>query len=603
MLLSNFKKDNYKLHLSFCGKIWNFLSDTGSDCVSEIIRCCNIPELTARILINRGITNVEDIESFIDTKLKDTMPDPSGLLDMDLAVKRIIRAISQNEKIFVLGDYDVDGVTSTYLLVSYLQNIGADVSYHIPDRFTDGYGVSEESINLAHSNNSKLFISVDSGVCSINEIDLANSFEMDSIIIDHHMPLPNNQLPKAVAVVNPNRSDQKEIGNHAHIRNLSAAGVVFLFLIALQRELKKSSFFDKDHREVDLKEYIGIVALGTLCDVMSVIGLNRSYVNFALKMQKFPVGLRSLMKQFNINKISSSEDFSFLLGPAINAAGRIGNARMAVEMLLSNSEEKATSYAKKLIELNTRRKDIERTILSHAMLIIEQQMLHKNSAIFVYGDAWHEGVIGIIAGKLKDKYHKPTFVVTFNSEGVGKGSARSTVDADLSKIFHEANKEGVIIRGGGHALAGGFSMSRDKIDKFYAFLNSAITNTSQKTCYIDAILPATAILKNIQADISLIEPFGKKVERPLFCMKNLRIQSYKTTADNNHMSIFFTSKDLTGNLRAMLFSIHSKNDIAQAIKDNVNELTDIAFYIKDSEKYGPGIIIEDVRRSIPANNF
>ncbi len=578
---------------SFSGKIWNFI-EFDENILSDFKARVQISDLVARIFINRGFQDPDDISQFINAKLKNTIPDPSLLLDMDKGVERIVKAIEQKQNIMILGDYDVDGITSTYLIVKYLNLIGLTPNYYIPNRFSDGYGVSENSIERAVQNKSNLIISVDSGINSIKEVDIANELGMDFIILDHHMQL-SPQLPNAAAIINPNRVDQDEIG-YSHIKNLCAAGVVFMFLIALQRKLKNIGFFD-NIEEPNLLNFTDIVTLGTLCDVMDLRGINRALTKYTIAKNEYSMGISSLMNAFNIEKISSPEDLSFFIGPAINAAGRIGDPHVALNLLLEESSERSQKIAEQLIELNKKRKVIEKQLLSDAMFMIDEHKLEDNRGICVFGEGWNDGVIGIIAGRLKEKFQKPIFVISISESGIGKGSARSVNGIHLGKFFEKANACGIVINGGGHALAGGFSIKREKIAAFQEFINDQIEGEFINTLDIDYSLSVMSDLDQISKEISIIEPFGKGIEKPRFCFKKIRIKHSRKTNTGSHLMFTFSGEFDKGSLRAILFNSNSKSEIVDSIIQNDGELFDIAGTINYSEQFGSSIIIDDMRLS------
>lgn len=551
-----------------------------------------IPEMVAKVMVNRGIIDPDEADHFLDAKLKNLMPDPSEFIDMDSGVERITTAILENQKISVFGDYDVDGVTSTCLLVQYLRDIGIDPEYCIPNRFSDGYGLNFNIFQRAADNGANLFVVVDSGIGAINEIDFGNKLGLDTIVIDHHMPL--EKLPDAVAVINPNRKDQNDLGK-SRIQNMSAAGVVFMLLVALQRNLKKQGFFSLK-KEPDLKNMLGIVALGTICDVMDLRGINRAFVNFAIKNQTFSAGIKALNKASGIEKISSSDDFAFSIGPAINAAGRLGDAVSAIEMMLATEQLEAERFADRLMTLNTKRKELEKHVFNEAVDFINLKKLHENKAIFVYGHGWHEGVIGIIASRLKEKFGKPAFVVSFDGNGNGKGSARSVPGLSVFETLTEARKRGIITKGGGHELAGGFSLSLSSSEMFSEFLNETVITNPRNTFDIDFVIPGAISLNKLADEISILEPFGKGAERPIFCIKRVQIDSTKQTQDGNHM-MMFVSCSLGETIRCMLFNIKTKTNLVNFLKRAENTMVDLAFTIKNNKKYGASAIIEDVRYS------
>ncbi len=575
---------------SFSKKIWNFI-ETNQEEIELLRRQTNLSELNARILSNRGLKSKDEIENFLDARLRTTMPDPSSLLDMDKAVSRVVKAIRSNEKIFVFGDYDVDGITSTYIIVKYLRFLGVSPKYQLPDRFSDGYGLSQEVIGEAIEGGYELIIVVDSGVNEVEAVEKANSFGLDVVILEHHIQSVK-ELPKAAAVVNPNRIDQTEVGS-SHIKHLCAAGVAFLFIVALQRELRNSSFF-ADTTEPNLYEFLSIVTLGTLCDVMEIKGVNRAFIKFFLKAPEYPIGLKALMDVLKIDKIKSADDFSYFIGPALNAAGRVGNPVIALNMLLEEDYDKASEIASKLLEFNKKRKLIEKELLAEALVMIEALELSSNNFICVSGDGWHEGVIGILAGKIKDKFQRPTFVISFDGNGVGKGSARSVLGAHLGEIFEKAKCDGLLLSGGGHALAGGFSVHKDNIEKFTCFLKSNIGGNFENYLNVDYSISAKTNLNAISSEISMLEPFGKGIEKPIFALKRVRISSLKKTSNNTHLMVFF-SGEFDGSVRGIIFNISSKNSLLIEIEKNKDQLLDVAAFIKSDEQYGSSLIIEDIR--------
>lgn len=578
---------------SFSGKTWNF-KECDEYTLSEITSSLNLGNLASKILINRGFKSKSEIEAFLNAKLRNTIPDPSLILDMDKAIERVYKSISNKENIMVLGDYDVDGITSTYLVVKYLRTIGLNPNYYIPNRFIDGYGVSENSIEVTIQNKADLVIAVDSGTNSVDEIKTAKDLGIDFVVLDHHTQTCSN-LPEAVAVVNPNRVDQKEI-DFSHIKNLCAAGVVFLFLIGLQRKLRDSEFF-KNIDEPNLLQFADVITLGTLCDVMDLRGINRAITRYAMTKGEFSQGITSLMNVFGIEKISSPDDLSFFIGPAINAAGRVGDPHIALNLLLEESPEISFKIAKKLVELNNTRKEMEKHLFADALYSINSLNLSQNKGICVYGESWNEGVIGIVAGKLKDKFQKPVFVISVDKNGVGKGSARSVNGIHLGKFLEKAINNGIILKGGGHALAGGFSILKDKIPEFQDFINFGIEGEFVNSLDIDASLSALSDLNKIYKEIMRIEPFGKSIEKPKFCFKRLRIRSIKKTTSGSHLMINFSGELGKGSLKTLLFNTNSKIELVREINQNESELMDIVGTINYSEQFGSSIIIEDIRLS------
>lgn len=577
---------------SFSGKVWKFFTPEQSKIeeLKAVVKC----GLLAKILLNRGFSEADEVHNFLNSKLRNTIPDPSLLLDMDKAVERVIYAIQNNQNLMILGDYDVDGITSTALIVKYLRLIGVEPKYYIPNRFSDGYGVSQSAISKAIENQANLVIAADSGINSIEEIELAKSYGIDFIILDHHTQL-STALPQAIATVNPNRIDQREIG-FSQVKNLCAAGVVFLFIIALQRKLKEIGFFaDKDIP--NLLNFTDIVALGTLCDVMELRGINRAIVKYVLAKNKYSIGIRSLMSAFNLEQISSPEDLSFFIGPAINAAGRVGDPHVALNLFLEENPERSEKIAACLIEFNQKRKSAERQLLAEAITIIAEQNSASNRGICVYGEGWSEGVIGIVAGKLKDKFQKPSFVISFAENGIGKGSARSVGDVHLGQFLQKANLAGIITAGGGHALAGGFSITKDKIPEFQQFIEEQIEGEFTNELNIDYTLTAMSNLDAVYEEIAPMEPFGKGVEKPVFCFKRVKISNIRKSSSGGHLLMNFTGEFGNGNIRAIIFHVNSKKEFVELINQNSDNLLDIAGTINPSLQFGASIIIEDMRLS------
>ncbi|MDR1233951.1 MAG: single-stranded-DNA-specific exonuclease RecJ [Holosporales bacterium] len=569
------------------GKVWNFL-ECDKDQVQSISEECNISNIAATILLNRGISDPHEIKSFLDPKLRNTIPDPSLFLGMDEAVTRIAHAVLAHENIMIFGDYDVDGITSTYLMIHYLKVLGIDAQYYIPNRFTDGYGINSEAIQKAKELQIDLFIAVDSGTNSVSEIREANNFGIDVVVLDHHIQTVN-LLPNALAIVNPNRNDQPEIDGY-YTKNLCAAGVVFMLLIALQRHMRGIGFFNDGRAAADILELADIVALGTLCDVVDLRGFNRAIVKYCMNRGVHSVGISALMRVFNIKRIESPDDLSFFIGPAMNAAGRIGNPLVALELLLESDPENAYKIANKLGEFNTRRKAIEKQMLSEAIAMIDKSNMNSRNGICVYSDDWHEGVIGIVAGRLKDMYNKPAFVIAS-----GKGSARSVPGLHLGDFFTKAVGEGILIGGGGHALAGGFSIDISKIDEFNDFIDRNITRTFPNTLEIDYTLNINTDLSVIGKEIEVLEPFGKGIEKPLFHFPRVLIKKTMPTQTGDHVMLFLQDEYGHRNIRGVIFGISTKMHLSEILQRKRGMLVDIVGFINKNQ-YGCSIIVVDIRQ-------
>lgn len=419
-----------------------------------------VSELLAGILVGRKVA-VEDVPQHLNPTLRDYMPDPFALIDMDKAVARLMRAIDDHESIVVFGDYDVDGATSTTLLVNYFAQLGIAITPYIPDRMTEGYGPNLAAFNTLIDNGANLIITVDCGTLAHAPIAFAQSQGVDVIVLDHH--LSSGDLPNAHAIVNPNRVDETST-----LTNLAAVGVTFLTLVALNAKLKAREYF-RDIAPPNLLALLDLVALGTVCDVMTLTGLNRAFVAQGLKVmaQRRNVGLSVLADVARMDETPNVYHLGFLLGPRINAGGRVGKSGLGVELLTSHDAHEAARVAAILDTHNLERQAIEASVSEQAFKAAEIQA--NLPVIMVAGNGWHQGVIGIVAGRLKERYSRPAIVLSLDA-GVGKASARSVAGADIGAAIHAAIAQGLITTGGGHAMAAGFTADETKLGDLHAFL-------------------------------------------------------------------------------------------------------------------------------------
>ena len=417
---------------SMLGKAWAV-----SDSYEQEIDLRDTENLIKKILHSRGIIGDTEIERFLHPSIKEYMPDPFVLKDMDRATGIIADAICSGQKIAIYGDYDVDGITSTAIFIKYLRRIGADVSWHLPTREGEGYGLNISAIEQIAQSGVKLMITVDCGISGTEEVKKAKELGLKVVITDHHSP--DNVLPDADAIVNPKRADDT-----SGLSFLAGVGVAFLTLVALNRELKNRNFFNGDFQQINLLNYMDFVALGTICDTMPLIGLNRAFVSTGLKVLglRQNLGLKTLMDLAGI-KQPSVYAAGFAIGPRLNAAGRLDSAAPALELLLTDNPLVANDLANKLHRMNQERIDIQNAIMLSATDMADRCCKDGKCSLFVCGDNWHGGVMGIIAGRLKDKYNLPTCVAT-RSEGIINGSGRSVPEIDLGKIIHDALAAGIM---------------------------------------------------------------------------------------------------------------------------------------------------------------
>lgn len=507
-----------------------------------------ISELLARILLYRGAT-LEDAHDYLNPTLRSLLPDPSCLLDMDEGIERTIKALDDQEKITIYGDYDVDGATSTALLRRYLRDIGFHVELYIPDRLQEGYGANTEALLALRGSGATLVIMTDCGTTAFDPIQKAKEAGLDIIVIDHH--LAEVRLPPAIAIINPNRLDQPKDNNLSH---LCAAGVAFLFLVALQRELRRRGFF-KEKTEPDLKNYLDIVALGTVCDVMPLTGLNRAFVTQGLKVmhQGVNLGMTVLSEVAELNERAKAHHFGFLLGPRINAGGRVGEATLGSHLLYTESLFEAKTIALKLNNYNKERQQIEKDVLESARRKVEEEKLYDKALIMVGGDDWHPGVIGIVASRLKDLYQKPVCVVGYIGDE-GKGSGRSVPGLHLGDAMHKAVREGFLAKGGGHSMAAGFTVMRSYFAPFYMYLDelfSPLMKARESILKVDGALSLTSVTTYLIDELETLEPYGVGNPTPRFMFEGLYIKKL-TIVGGDHLSCIMEDR-YQSSLKMMLF--------------------------------------------------
>jgi single-stranded-DNA-specific exonuclease len=508
--------------------------------VLSIVQKLEIPEILAVVLYNRGIRDVEQASLFLDPKLRSYMPDPFGLLDMEKAAARIAQAIINKEKIAIFGDYDVDGATSTSLLKRFLVELGINAEVYIPNRIIEGYGPSEGAFQKLKDNGNTLIITVDCGTVSFDPIKYARSIGLDVVILDHHLSL--NKLPEANAIVNPNRFDEK----FPH-KSLAAVGITFLTCVAIRSKLRDLGHFN-GKTEPDLMKHLDLVALGTVCDVMQLNGINRAFVAQGLKLisNRTNIGIAALSDIAKLESSIQSYHLGFVIGPRINAGGRVGEGILGSQLLSTEDTAEAAGISLKLERLNEERRAIESVILEQAISQIEDCKLYEKPVIMVRGKDWHQGILGIIASRLKERYGKPSAVVSF-VDGIGKGSARSISGIDLGTLLANAKASELLIQGGGHAMAGGFSVEVDKSDKFYNFLCENLKDTGAivekaKELMVDAVLDLSAINGDLVKIINRAAPFGAGNSQPRFVISNVVIVDARIVGKTHIMFIVANKK-------------------------------------------------------------
>jgi single-stranded-DNA-specific exonuclease len=516
-----------------------------------------ISELLASIMVGRGIA-LDDAARFLNPSLRDDMPDPSHLLDMDKAVSRIITAMKENQPIAIFGDYDVDGATSTGLLLDYFAQLGISVRPYIPDRMKEGYGPTVEGFKKLIGQGVKLLVTVDCGTMAHEPIAFAKAQGVDVIVVDHH--LSSGALPDAYAVVNPNRADETSA-----CTNLAAVGVVFLLLVALNKGFRDSGLGIREVQSPipntqslpNLLSMLDRVALGTVCDVMPLTGLNRTFVTQGLKVlaKRNNIGLAALADVARLDELPSTYHLGFLLGPRINAGGRVGESGLGVELLTTADADHAAAIAARLDQYNTERQAIEASVSEKAFAQAEAQQ--NMPVMLLTGEGWHQGVIGIVAGRLKKKYSRPVAVISLEN-GIGKASARSVTGADMGAAVHAAQVAGLITSGGGHAMAAGFSLAEAQIPALHSFLiermGAAVAAYNEsRVMKLDGWVSCQSANLELLDDIARGGPYGIGNPGPRFAIHAARIVRFDILKEK-HIRCILTDEVGTQRLTAIAFN-------------------------------------------------
>lgn len=537
------------------------------------------------ILLNRGIEN-SDIDMFLEGKLENLM-NPLDFKDIDKAVERLRKAVEEKENIWIYGDYDVDGITSTSLCYLALKCLGANVQYYIPLR-DEGYGLNKDALKYIYDEKGKLIITVDCGISSIMEVEYANSLNLEMIITDHHEI--NNDLPDAYAVINPKRKDNRD-----GYKILAGVGTAFMLMLQLYRELG---------REEEIYQYLDIVAIGTIADIVPLIGYNRILTKEGLKLLKSSkhLGLNMLLKKIYDSpkeKKFDTYDVGFVIAPIFNAAGRLEDAKKAVELMILDDHVVISKIIDELVGKNIERKEIQEEIFQKAIEKIENKNLIEKEIIMVAEEGFHHGVIGIVASKILDRYYKPTIIMEKkNNEGIAVASCRSTEGFNMIEALNSMRD--LFVKYGGHAGAAGLTIEIDKIDEFYERLNEyAKINIKEEEkkrgIKIDTIIPAVKISYDLMKKMEILEPFGFGNSAPIFLMKNCRFSNFREIGkDKNHLMIDI-EKDGIDIKNCVWFN---SNDIFEELK-KCNKI-DVVFKLKMEtykDKYLYKMYIEDIKKS------
>lgn len=562
---------------SVSGLIWN-LKHADERCVSALTRH-GICETIARILASRGITP-DTIQEFLSPTLKEHLPHPFSLKSMEKAANRMAEAILNKEPVGLMGDYDVDGATSTALLKLFLETTETPVYTFIPDR-EDGYGPNAKKMAEFKDLGCRVVATLDCGTTAFEPIAEGTRMGLDIIILDHHDT--ESTLPDAYAVVNPKRLDEPI--DHP-CRYMAAVGVVFLFTVALNRVLRERGFYS-NRPEPNLITYLDLVAFGTVCDVVRLKGVNRLFVKSGLiQMRKGQnIGLNALATQVNLSTPPTTYHLGFVFGPRINACGRVGQSDIGMRLLSCHDTVTANALAGELENLNLKRRDIESAVFLEAIEQVESAS-ENASFLVVKGNNWHQGVVGIVAGRLKDRYNLPVFALSIEGDDI-KGSSRSVDGVDLGTIVMNALARGILTRGGGHPRAAGFSLKKERLDDFISYLNDTIPPNQNpditRSLDINAVLDIRGVSIDFSNELECLSPFGEANPEPVFAIKNVLVNKV-TLLKNGHISCTLTGRN-GGWLSAIAFRA-ADTELGAKLITQKNTWLHVAGYLKQDSWHG-----------------
>ena len=554
--------------------------------VEKIKSSFNLSNIIASIVANRNIDD-KNLDYFLNPTLKNNLPDPSTLKNMDNSIKILLEKIFRNNTLGILGDYDVDGATSTAILFKYFEFIGVNAEIYIPDRIKDGYGISKNSIDHFFRKKVNLLVSLDCGTNDAEFIAYAREKGIEIIVIDHHEV---KSLGSPLSIINP-----KLKGDTSNLNNLCTAGLVFLFVIGLNRELRKKNFF-KNKEEINLKELLDIVAVGTICDLVPLHNENRLLVKKGLeKINLKPnIGLSVLKSKLELENKIKSTDIAYYIGPCINAAGRIGDPFLGFNLLVKNNKKDLEVIAEKLINSNNERKTLENISYNQAKMLLKN--LTNMKFIFLYSKTWHPGIIGIIASRLVQEYKVPAFVMNIDENKV-TGSVRSIKNIDISKILAKLVGEGFLESGGGHAMAGGFKLKEEKLSSLQNYLkeNSYVFFKSENsTINIDLEAKISDLNLEMINSMEQLEPFGMGYPEPKILIKKVS-SVYSKIIGKNKTHLSCTLEDIYGyRINAMIFNF--ENSILRVIEEKreFDVIGKVSLNVWENKKI-PQFFIEDLR--------
>ena len=579
---------------SFSGRFWRsrVVDDAAAIALSRMLQ---VPDVVGRVLAGRGVT-AEGGEAYLNPTLKSLLPDPSSFRDMDIASARIAAAVRDGEPIAIFGDYDVDGATSTALLVRFLRAVGGNVTIYIPDRIVEGYGPNAPALRSWRNRASKWLSRSIAVPRPMTRCVKRGAMGLDMVVVDHHAPEAG--LPEALAIINPNRLDESgEFGQ------LAAVGVAFLLVVAVNRALREAGWYEgaaKGRTEPDLRQWLDLVALGTVCDVVPLLGLNRALVLQGLKVMasRANVGLTALADVAGIRERPGTYHAGFVLGPRVNAGGRVGRADLGACLLSEDDAVAAERMAAELDRHNAERKTVEALVQEDAKSLAETKTSASNGAVLVVAkEGWHPGVIGIVASRLKDRYRRPAFVIAV-ADGVGKGSGRSVPGVDLGAAVIAARQSGLLINGGGHPMAAGLTVEAGMIPALEEFLSSHIeqqgaVSTDIPSLGFDGALSVSAATTDLVDLLERAGPYGSGNAEPRFAIAGARVVKADIVG-SDHVRCILAGAD-GGRLKTIAFR-RASDPLGEALLGSVGSSLHVAGHLRADEWQGrrsAQLIVED----------
>ncbi len=533
------------------------IPDASLDDIDYIVQRFDVPEVVARLLCQRGIEK-DQVESFINPTLKNDFPDPFSMKGMGDAAEGIAKAIEAGEKFAIFGDFDVDGATSSAVLYRFLKGCGIDAPIYIPDRLSEGYGPNIDALKSLKEQGADVLMMLDCGTTAFDVVKAGTDLGLKIVILDHHEA--EDHLPECWHVINPKRKDDT-----SNLDMLAAVGVTFIVCVAVNNRLRERGFYKSNGiNEPNLKGMLDIVALGTVCDMVPLLGVNRLFVRsgFAIPYEAMNLGIRNLMSVAGISAPISTYDCGFVLGPRINAGSRVHKADLGARLLTLDDAEECKNIAWTLNDCNDKRKAIQQEMEQQAINMVEDKGMQDNAFILVDHEDWHPGLSGLVAGRIKERYNKPTCVVTYahdlSGRKEGRGSGRSVPGIHIAQSFIDARTAGLLEKGGGHAMAGGFTVLPEKLDELRTFLCTHIEKQMENTdmnveTVIDAVLTTrgvtTELVETLQDQLG---PFGQEQPEPVFMFKNVRIHKADVLG-GSHIRVMMSDWEGGTRIKAMAF--------------------------------------------------